>query len=126
MKIKLPSFKRSPEKDRALALARQSAAFYDIAAAKGGMSVRGRNKNAADRRAQSKRDRGLMAAKPKEPRQKKARYIPGTLGVSVVSESIKADYGRVLSRRERKRLANKFAPFPVPFAPYYNGEAAKG
>ncbi|CAM3877880.1 hypothetical protein COLU111180_12115 [Cohnella lubricantis] len=123
MKIKLPTFKSKAKKDHALAIARQSAAFYDIAAAKGGLSVRGRNKKSGDRRAQSLRDRGIMERKPAEPRQKKARYVPGALGASVTAESIKADYGFIASRQDRKRI-EKYEGFR--FRRYYNGEAAKG
>jgi len=43
-------------------------------------------------------------------------YVPGTLGLSAVSEAIRRDYGAILSRRERKRLARQ----GKPFRPYYN------
>jgi hypothetical protein len=47
----------------------------------------------------------------------KAPYRPGTLGVSAVSEAIHRDYGAILSRRERRRLAREGGP---TFRPYYN------
>jgi len=46
----------------------------------------------------------------------KAPYRPGTLGLSAVSEAILRDYGRIVSRRERRQLAKQ----GMPFRPYYN------
>ena len=46
-----------------------------------------------------------------------APYRPGTLGLSAVSEAIRHDYGAILSRRERRRLAREGGP---AFRPYYN------
>jgi hypothetical protein len=104
MKIKLP-FNRNPEKERTLALARQAAAFYDIAAAKGGMSVRGRTKDAYKRRKGIKgKDHGPTPPRT-EPRKKKKPYNPGTLGPSEVAQRIAYDYGAVYNRNERKALA---------------------
>lgn len=34
-------------------------------------------------------------------------YVPGKLGISAVSEFIMQDYGAILSRRGRKRLAKE-------------------
>ncbi|MFD0710586.1 hypothetical protein [Paenibacillus sp. GCM10027626] len=51
--------------------------------------------------------RQLKAAK-----SEKTPYEPGKLGLSAVSEAIKAEYGRIITRRERKRLAKaKGTPF---------------
>lgn len=44
----------------------------------------------------------------------KTPYEPGALGLSKVSAEIKKDYGRILSRRERKQSARK------AFIKYYN------
>jgi predicted alternative tryptophan synthase beta-subunit len=62
----------------------------------------------------------LSNARPRGTRSRKKRtkapYHPGTLGLSAVSEAIRRDYGRIVSRRERKRLARQ----GKPFRPYYN------
>ncbi|MBO9596762.1 MAG: hypothetical protein J7559_02905 [Cohnella sp.] len=68
MNIKLPSFKRSPEKENALARARLAAAFYDIAVRRGGLAVSDRNKNHSKRRTQRYIDIGKFERKTAEPR----------------------------------------------------------
>jgi len=55
-------------------------------------------------------------------KQKGARYVPGTLGLSAVSAAIKADYGVIASRRERKLIAKRGGK---SFKAYYNGEVVK-
>jgi len=52
-----------------------------------------------------------------QSKRTKPPYRPGTLGVSAVSEAIRRDYGAILSRRERKRLARQGGPV---FRSYYN------
>jgi hypothetical protein len=51
-------------------------------------------------------------------RKKRQRYVPGTIGLSAVSQAILKDQGRIHSRRERKSFAKSFG---VPFKAYYNG-----
>ena len=51
-----------------------------------------------------------------QSKRTKPPYRPGTLGVSAVSEAIHRDYGRIVSRRERRQLAK----YGMPFRPYYN------
>jgi len=50
-----------------------------------------------------------------EPSDKKA-YKPGSIGLSIVSEAIKKEFGSVLSRKERKRLAKESG---ASFQPIY-------
>jgi len=63
----------------------------------------------------------LSNARPRGTRSRKKRtkapYRPGTLGLSAVSEAIRRDYGRIVSRRERRQLARRGGP---AFRPYYN------
>jgi hypothetical protein len=59
----------------------------------------------------------LRALGRTQSKRTKPPYRPGTLGVSAVSEAIRRDYGAILSRRERKRLARQGGP---AFRPYYN------
>lgn len=35
------------------------------------------------------------------------KYVPGTLGLSAVSEAILQDFGSIVNRRERKRIARE-------------------
>lgn len=51
----------------------------------------------------------------KAPRSTKQPYQPGELGLSAVSTAIKKDYGEILNRRERKKLAKENG---VAFARY--------
>jgi len=100
-------FNRDPKKVEALTIAKQSAAAYDYAARKGGNSVTGRGKKKAIRT---------------EPRQKKAPYEPGKIGLSAVSEAIKENHGIILNRRMRKETARLFGS---PFKKVYSGEGPK-
>lgn len=52
-----------------------------------------------------------------QSKRTKPPYRPGTLGLSAVSEAIRHDYGAILSRRERRRLAREGGP---AFRPCYN------
>lgn len=61
----------------------------------------------------------------KNPGRKKARqqsqtptHVPGSLGLSQVSESIKSDYGIIMNRKVRKQLAKEAGQ---TFKAYYNG-----
>ena len=122
MKIKLPTFKRNTEKAQALALARQSAAFYDIAVAKGGMAVSGRTKDGWKRRNRNNPKIKLKKQGPTPPRtelrEKKPKYKPGHLHASVLCERILDQYNTSISRRERRRLARETK---TPLALFYNG-----
>lgn len=50
----------------------------------------------------------------KKKKEAKQSYIPGSIGISSVSETILEDYGRIVSRKERKKIAReggqKFIP----------------
>lgn len=50
-------------------------------------------------------------------------YIPGTIGVSAVSEAIIRDYGRFVPRRIRRKIAKISG---VPLKVYYNGPVIRG
>ncbi|TCZ76073.1 hypothetical protein E0485_14600 [Paenibacillus albiflavus] len=82
-----------PIKAAALHVAKQAGLFRDLAIAKA-------NKQ------------------PKKVKRMKQAYVPGSLGVSAVSEAIQADYGLILNRRERKQLAKAQQK---PFKIYMNG-----
>lgn len=43
----------------------------------------------------------------KHDRSEKMTYKPGSIGLSIVSAAIKKEYGSVLTRSERKRLAKE-------------------
>lgn len=88
----IKSFITDPIKAIAFRLAKQAATAKDFAIAKA--------------RRQSKR-----------PRSTKVAYVPGTIGLSSVSEAIKKDYGTILSRRDRKALAKEQG---VAMTRYYN------
>lgn len=53
----------------------------------------------------------------KKGRSEKQAYAKGTIGLSQVSQSIKSDFGRIISRKERKALAKSQG---VAFKAYYN------
>lgn len=57
------------------------------------------------------------ARRPKKAKSTKVRYKPGSGSLSAVSAAIQKDYGAILSRRDRRRLAKLDE---VPFKPYYN------
>jgi hypothetical protein len=50
-------------------------------------------------------------------------YVPGTIGVSAVSEAIIRDYGRFVPRRVRRKIAKISG---VPLKIYYNGPVIRG
>ncbi|MFU1797640.1 hypothetical protein ACM1RC_27500 [Paenibacillus azoreducens] len=52
----------------------------------------------------------------KRERSEKTPYKPGSIGLSVISSAIKKEYGRILSRKERKSLAKAFGK---PFKAFY-------
>lgn len=53
----------------------------------------------------------------KKAKSTKKAYEFGTLGVSQVSKAIKNDFGRVVSRKERKVISKRLGK---PFQAYYN------
>lgn len=57
------------------------------------------------------------APQEKKERSTKQAYELGALGLSGVSKSIKNDFGRVVSRKERKSLSKALG---TPFQAYYN------
>lgn len=88
----IKKFAVDPIKAAALRLAKQMGAARDFAVAK------------ANRQ-------------PKKVKRTKEPYEYGKLGLSAVSEAIQKDYGRILSRRERKSLAKQQG---IAFKVYYN------
>lgn len=75
-------FKRFIDKLQAFRVAKQAGMARDLAELKKGRRV-------------------------KAERSTKKPYEPGTLGLSKVSETIKKDHGRIVSRRERKQIAKQ-------------------
>lgn len=53
----------------------------------------------------------------KKSKSTKKEYELGTLGLSAVSKAIKTDFGRVVSRKERKIISKNLG---TPFQAYYN------